>query len=177
MNINVHSNSMYVWVSFGNDTAAHCTSLHLTATHCNTLQHTAPYCNTLQPSATRCNKLQHTAMHCDTLQLAATPCNTLKYTAHLCACIYLLIYLKKLLRNPSPLAKHSFRYGPSYVCQSRHVGVRDRTLEGGKERERERERERGREKKKERVKEICASTPTLQHTAKHYITMQHTAIH
>jgi len=159
MNINVHSSSTYVWVSFGSDTAAHCDSLQHTATHCNTLQ--------------------HTAMHCNTLQLTATPCNTLKRTAHLCAWIYLLIHLKNYyalhLRDPHTRFFFVF-FGPSYVCQSRHVGVRDRKLERGGEREGERERERGREKKKDRVKEICASTPTLQQDkATHCNTLEYTA--
>jgi len=76
-----------------------------TATHCNTLQHTAIHYNTLQHAAARCNTLQQrsplvecimvecdmeygqhlnvyvafTATHCNTLQHTATHCNTLRY--------------------------------------------------------------------------------------------------
>ena len=62
-------------------TASHCSTLHHTATHCNTLQHTAAHCNTLQHAATHCNTMQHTASHCNTLQHTATQRSTLQNTA------------------------------------------------------------------------------------------------
>ena len=60
------------------------------ATRCNTLQHTATHYNTLQHTTTHYCNTQHTEVkhsmpvthaHCNTLQYTATHCNTLQHTS------------------------------------------------------------------------------------------------
>ena len=112
---NTHCNSSCTW-SCTTTCSLRSNATH-TATHCNTLQHTATHCNTLQHTATHCNTLCNSSCTWSCTTTTRSPrsrcnahCNTLQYTAKHCNTLIIQYYYtlpRKLPRKLQHTLQHT----------------------------------------------------------------------
>ena len=99
-----------------------CNSLQLTTTRCNSLQHTAIHCNALQhtaayhfAAAVAAGRASDAATHYNALQLTVTHCNTLQHMTFFCCC---LRAVPRMVQHTAKLWNTNCNKYPATHCNS-----------------------------------------------------------